>query len=74
MEGQMEGIPGAKAFFSAVAVKEMGPEAHHRQHRVVEFDPERGSCRQNGTLYKKQENKTIIKCRHDGAHTIKSAS
>lgn len=43
----MEGIPGAKAFFSAVAVKVMGPEAHHRQHRVVEFDPERGHCRQN---------------------------
>lgn len=40
----MEGIPGAKAFFSAVAVRVMGPEAHHRQHRVVEFDPERGHC------------------------------
>lgn len=48
----MEGIPGAKTFFSAVAVKVIGPEAHHRQHRVVEFDPERGLCRQNETLHR----------------------
>lgn len=46
MEGWMEGTPGAKAFFSAVAVKVMGPEAHHRQHRVVLLVPERGHCRQ----------------------------
>lgn len=69
METQIEGIPGAKAFFSAVAVKVIGPEAHHRQHRVVEFDPERGHCTQNGTLYVNK----IIKCRNDGAHTVKFA-
>lgn len=69
METQIEGIPGAKAFFSAVAVKVIGPEAHHRQHRVVEFDPERGHCTQNGTLYIKN----IIKCGNDGAHTVKFA-
>lgn len=51
MEGWMEGTPGAKAFFSAVAVKVMGPEAHHRQHRVVLLVPERGHCRQNRTFY-----------------------
>lgn len=51
MGGWMEGTPGAKTFFSAVAVKVMGPEAHHRQHRVVLLVPERGHCRQNGTFY-----------------------
>lgn len=39
------GLPGAKAFFSAVAVMVMGPEAHHRQHTVVLLDPESGHCR-----------------------------
>lgn len=41
----MDGIPGMKAFFSAVAVMVIGPEAHHRQHSVMLLDPERGDCR-----------------------------
>lgn len=40
-------IPGAKAFFSAVTLMVIGPEAHHRQHSVIVLVPERGDCRQN---------------------------
>lgn len=43
--GWMHGIPGVKAFFSAVAVMVIGPEVHHRQHSVMLLDPERGDCR-----------------------------
>lgn len=41
----MDRIPGVKAFFSVVAVRLMGPEAHHRQHTVRLLDPERGDCK-----------------------------
>lgn len=43
----MDRIPGVKAFLSVVAVRLMGPEAHHRQHTVMLLDPERGDCKKN---------------------------